>query len=196
MGVFAASAAAGLSSATSAAGGLFSQKQQYGFNKQQRLKGPGWDVKGLRSAGLNPILAATKGHAPSTVGGFQVSPMDIAQSMERHSSSSAKGAEAELKKVAAYKTAAETKLAHQLSDESAARTDKEHFLASAAQADAYMKTQVRNVYASKYGKRFLPVMRAAAESGLRPDLALGVLPSSAAAVVRLIFSKKKMPIGF
>lgn len=84
--------------ASSIFGGAFSQKQQYKYNKAERLKGPGWDVKGLRDAGLNPILAAQKSGPTQGVGGFSVSPVDIAGQMDKISSSSAKDADAKIKK--------------------------------------------------------------------------------------------------
>ncbi len=48
----------GGSSALGIGTGMINQRQQYGYNKKQRYYGPGWDVSGLRRAGLNPILAA------------------------------------------------------------------------------------------------------------------------------------------
>lgn len=93
-------ASSALSSAGQIGGGLISNKQQYEYSKEARLKGPGWDVKGLRDAGLNPILAAAKfGGATggSPVSGFSVSPSDIAGSTEKFMSSSAKKSETTLK---------------------------------------------------------------------------------------------------
>ncbi|AXL14444.1 DNA pilot protein [Microviridae sp.] len=98
MGLLGSIASAGFNALSSAAGGAFSQKQQYGYTKKERLKGPGWDVQGLRDAGLNPILAAQKSGPAHGVGGFAVSPADIAGQMEKISSSSAKDADASLKK--------------------------------------------------------------------------------------------------
>lgn len=191
------------SSALGFASSYYGREHAYGLNKQARIKGPSWDVEGLRRAGLNPVLAARGSGA-----GFSSSPLsspasDIARSMESISSSSAKDADAKLKKEQAEATkaskdlmTAQTKQAYQLADESYHRTAKEMFQADSAQAEAYIRNQIKNVYSSKIGSRTLPILRALAESGLRPDLALGAIPSSAGAVAKFLFSKKPNPIGF
>lgn len=80
-------ASGGASSAASVIGGLVSQKQQYGYQKQWAKKGPGYQMQGLRDAGLNPILATGSfGGSNSGVSGFNTSAPDVARSLSSISS--------------------------------------------------------------------------------------------------------------
>jgi hypothetical protein len=84
-------AGSGASSALGYAGGYFARRDQYALNKKARIKGPGWDVTGLRKAGLNPVLAV-----PSAGTGFSASAAsgnaaDIARSIDAVSAAGLKG---------------------------------------------------------------------------------------------------------
>lgn len=58
--------AGGLGLGAGAASAAYSAKQQYKYAKRMALNSPGWNVQGLKDAGLNPILAANPaGGSPS-----------------------------------------------------------------------------------------------------------------------------------
>lgn len=61
-----------LGAGASAAAGMISAKQQYKYAKKWAQKGPGYNVQGLRDAGLNPILAAKN---PAGGGGPNIGPI-------------------------------------------------------------------------------------------------------------------------
>lgn len=105
MGLGALAASIGMSAASSAAStafnigpGLISQKQQYGYQKQWARKSPGYHVRGLKDAGLNPVLAAGSFGSGSggNVSGFSASAPDIARSMSNISSAKLNKAQIDL----------------------------------------------------------------------------------------------------
>lgn len=64
--IFAAAGSKATDSAFSIGEGMIASAEQYRRNKKTALNAPSWQVQGLRKAGINPILAAQIGGAPST----------------------------------------------------------------------------------------------------------------------------------
>lgn len=151
------------SSAVGAAGEYFagrdSQKRQFKLNRRERLEGPGWDVRGLRNAGLNPILAYGKGHSSSGVGGFSVRPHDIAGQVEKFSASSAKDAQ---KEVSNEVVKTEQKKQELLDKQ----IDKTHWESSSASSQAFRDQLLAKAYNNPLVQKTAPIMRAYSESGL------------------------------
>lgn len=163
MGLFSGAVSAGIGALSSVFGGSISQKQQYGYTKKERLKGPGWDVQGLRDAGLNPILAAQKSGPAYGVGGFAVSPADIAGQMEKISSSSAK--DAQRKNMVKTGKILDIQRETELANMQRARNEA-HSAASRSSIDANEST-LHGMMTDAYikGRKVLPMIEAISRAG-------------------------------
>lgn len=156
---------------------------------------PAMTVSGLRKANLNPILAVggmrSSMAGGSTAGGIGAGARaaDLAGAYQAASSGS-------LAKMQRALVVAQTKKAYQESSESFARTQLQHFLANSAQAQAFIDHQVKDVFASPLGRRVLPLMQASSRAGLRPDLALGILPATAGQLAKYFIGRRRGSIGF
>lgn len=168
----------------------FTAKQQYRYSKKLAQQSPSWNVHGLRKAGLNPILAANPAGGSPSAGIAPAGSADISGGAESLSSASYKKRQEDLVGQHMALATAQTQQAYQLSRESFARQQTEMHRASSAQAQAKIDKQVQEVYSSSLGKHILPVLRASAQAGLRPDLVMGNLTGSAARMAKLFFTRR------
>lgn len=159
-------------------------KRQYKYWKWGQYEGPSLKVAGLKKAGLNPILAAGAAGSSFAPG---MSARSVA--MSDLSKSVTAASDYAFKRTQERKVKSETDLTNQLKDEAFHRTLKEMYQGTSAHAQATMDAMTAKVFSSRIGKYIFPVMRAASKAGLRPDIALGGLASSASAIAKLVLGK-------
>lgn len=137
-GVLSSAGSAGLSLGLPAVGQYASNKMGYRFNKKTALHSPSWEVEGLRKAGLNPILAAAK-FGGSAAQFSNASALDLAGSMEKMSSSSAKKATINLTNASADRERSQVSINKGLAEKAIAEanTAKEIESMTRKKADAY-----------------------------------------------------------
>lgn len=74
LGGLSSAAGSGMAAAAPLLGQYFGNKLNYRFAKKTAIHGPSWQVKGLRRAGLNPILAVSSGFKPNQMSSSSIDP--------------------------------------------------------------------------------------------------------------------------
>lgn len=170
-----------------AASSAFSQAQQYRYQKRWALRGPGYQMQGLRDAGLNPILAA--GSIGGGAGGGQVSPIsppDVAGGVSsalqaRYLASQSKFADAQT----------QTETTKQNLNSAAAT--REAWQAESARVDAYLKriqAEFLGADGANTRRNLWAIGKSMSDAGLRPDAMLHSFGSSASSILRTLRNAK------
>lgn len=204
--VSASLASTALSSATNLAGQVFGgyqgRKSSKRAAKYQRWnaswaanKLPSIQVQGLRRAGLNPILAVG-GMKPQNLAPTSAPQIAANHKADNLAASIESISSARLKKKNEDLVSAQTDLTKTQEIEASNRALKEAGLAASAVAQSVIDRSTAAVYETKFGKKVLPIMRAATAAGLRPDITISGFSNSARSLAEFLFSKKRRPIGF